>query len=141
VQQTRLSLGSANGRRLDGKSWSLDYDAASLSPDGSIAEINDVHDGVITRNGKPYMRMTARHVTANLGANDFVVTGPVTFSEVDGQRRQLQTVGAHYSGFDQTLHLDQPTTIREGAATLRVATAVINFRTGETTLGRIVGTM
>jgi lipopolysaccharide export system protein LptC len=141
VQQTRLSTGSANGKRLDGKSWSLDYSAASLSPDGSIANIDDVHDGIITRDGKPYMRMTAKHVTANLSANDFDVTGPVKFTEVAGLHRELETTGAHYSGTDHTLHLDQPTTIREGTATLHVANAVINFQTGDTTLGRIVGTM
>ncbi len=141
AQQTRISLGSANGKRLDGKSWSLDYEAASISPDGSIANIDDVHDGTIMRNGKPYMHLTAKHITANLLANDFVVTGPVTFTEVGGQRRRLETNGAHYSGNDHTLHLDQPTTIREGPATLRVTTAVVNFQTGATTLGRIVGTM
>jgi lipopolysaccharide export system protein LptC len=140
-QQTRLSTGSANGKRVDGKSWSLDYDTATLSADGSIAEIDRVHDGIIMRNGKPYMRMTARHVTANLGANDFVVTGPVSFTEVGGQHRRLDTDGAHYNGTDHTLHLDHPTTIRQGPMTIRVTTAVVNFQTGETQLGRIVGTM
>jgi hypothetical protein len=141
VKQTRLSVGSANGKRLDGKSWSLDYGAASLSPDGGIANIDDVHDGIIMREGKPYMRMTAKHITANLSANDFVVTGPVRFVEVAGLHRRLDTVGAHYTGADHTLHLDQPTTITQGAATLHVVSAVINFQTGDTKLGRIVGTM
>ncbi len=141
AQQTRLSVGSANGKRLDGKSWSLDYAAASISPDGAVANIDNVHDGIIMRNGKPYMRMTAKHVTANLTFNDFVVTGAVTFTEIGGQHRRLETVGAHYSGNDHTLRLDRPTTIVQGPATLHVTTAVVNFQTGETTLGRIVGTM
>jgi lipopolysaccharide export system protein LptC len=140
-EQTRISVGSANDKRLDGKTWSLDYQAAAMSPDGSVANVDDVHDGLILRDGKPYMRMSAKHVTANLLANDFVVTGPVTFTEVGGQHRKLVTVGAHYSGNDHTLHLDHPTTIQEGPATLHVATAVVNFQTGQTTLGRIVGTM
>jgi lipopolysaccharide export system protein LptC len=141
TQQTRISVGSANGKRLDGKSWSLDYSAASISPDGSIANIDDVHDGTIMRAGKPYMRMTAKHVTANLSASDFVVNGPVTFTEIGGQHRELETTGAHYSGLDHILHLDRPTTIRQGSVTLHVTTAVVNFQTGDTTLGRIVGTM
>ena len=140
-EQTRLSGGSANGKRIDGKSWSLDYDTATLSPDGSIAQIDHVHDGVLMRNGKPYMRMTARHVTANLGLNDFVVTGPVSFTEIGGQHRRLETVGAHYTGLDHTLRLDHPTTVHEGAITVHVATAVVNFATGATKLGRIVGSM
>jgi lipopolysaccharide export system protein LptC len=139
--QTKLSGGSANDKRIDGKSWSLDYDTATLSPDGSLAEISNVHDGVILRDGKPYMRMTAKHVSANLSFNDFVVTGPVSFVEIGGQRRQLDTDEAHYSGNDHILHLDHPTTIRAGDMTFHVANAVVNFTTGDTKLGRITGTL
>jgi hypothetical protein len=140
-QQTRLTGGSANDKRIDGKSWSLDYDTAELSPDGAIATVENVHDGVILRGGKPYMHLTAQHVTANLTLNDFDVTGNVTFTEIGGQHRRLQTVGARYSGIDHTLHLDKPTTIRDGPFTVRVAHAVINFSTGATTLGPILGSM
>lgn len=139
--QTRLTGGSANDKRIDGKSWSLDYDTATLSPDGSLATIERVHDGVILRDGKPYMHMTAHHVTANLALNEFVVTGAVRFTEVGGQHRRLDTDGARYTGADHTLHLDHPTTIRDGPITFHVASAVVNFATGETKLGRIKGTM
>ncbi len=139
--QTQLSGGSANDKRLDGKSWSLDYDKATLSPDGSLAEVDNVHDGVILRDGKPYMRMQAKHVSANLASSDFVVTGPVSFSEIGGQRRQLDTDQAHYSGSNHTLHLDHPTTIRAAGMTFHVAKAVVNFTTGETKMGRIEGTL
>lgn len=140
-QETQLSSGSANDKRLDGKSWSLDYDNATLSPDGSLAEIEHVHDGVILRDGKPYMRMTAKHVSANLGMNDFVVTGPVEFTEIGGQRRQLKTDQAHYSGNDHTLHLDHPVTIRASGMTFHVTSATVNFTNGDTTLGRIKGSL
>jgi hypothetical protein len=140
-QQMLLSGGSANDKRIDGKSWSLDYDTASLSQDGAIATIENVHDGVIFRNGKPYMRLKAKHVTANLTLNDFIVTGNVTFTEVGGQHRRLVTTSAHYAGADHTLHLDKPTTIVDGPVTFRVATAVVNFATGATKLGRIEGSM
>jgi hypothetical protein len=139
--QTQLSGGSANDKRIDGKSWSLDYDTATLSQDGSLAEISNVHDGVILRNGKPYMRMKAKHVSANLAFNDFVVSGPVSFVEIGGERRQLFTDEAHYSGNDHILHLDHATTIRSGGMTFHVAKAVVNFTTGDTKLGRITGTL
>jgi LPS export ABC transporter protein LptC len=139
--QTQLSSGSANDKRIDGKSWSLDYDNATLSPDGSLAEIEHVHDGIILRAGKPYMRMTAKHVSANLSYNNFVVTGPVSFTEIGGQRRTLDTDEAHYSGNDHILHLDHPTTIRAGGMRFRVTKAVVNFTTGETQLGRINGSL
>jgi lipopolysaccharide export system protein LptC len=141
TSQTQLSGGSANDKRIDGKSWSLDYDTATLSPDGSLAEISNVHDGVILRDGKPYMRMTAKHVSANLSYNDFVVSGPVSFVEIGGQRRQLDTDEAHYSGNDHILRLDHATTIRAGGMTFHVANAVVNFTTGDTKLGRITGTL
>lgn len=140
-QQTQLKGGSAQDKRLDGKSWSLDYDNATLSPDGSLAEIDNVHDGVILRNGKPYMRMKAKHVTANLAYNDFVVTGPVSFSEIGGLHRELFTDQAHYSGNDHTLRLDHMTTIHAGGVTFHVRTAQLNFVTGETKLGRISGSL
>jgi len=140
-QQTRLAGGSANDKRIDGKSWSLDYDTAELSADGAIATVEHVHDGVILRGGKPYMHLTAQHVTANLTLNDFIVTGNVTFTEIGGQHRRLQTIGARYSGTDHTLHLDHTTMIRDGPFTVRVANAIINFSTGATTLGPIVGSM
>lgn len=139
--QTQLSGGSANDKRIDGKSWSLDYDTASLSPDGSLADIEDVHDGVILRNGKPYMHMTAKRVSANLASNDFVVSGPVSFTEVGGQERRLDTDEAHYVGSAHILYLDHPTTIRANGMTLRVARAEVNFATGDTKLGRINGTL
>ena len=141
TSQTQLSGGSANDKRLDGKSWSLDYDTATLSPDGSLAEVDNVHDGVILRDGKPYMRMMAKHVSANLAANDFVVTGPVSFTEIGGQHRELFTDHAHYSGGTHTLFLDHPTTIHAGAMSFHVATAVVNFNTGETKMGRITGNL
>jgi hypothetical protein len=139
--QTRLSGGSANDKRIDGKSWSLDYDTATLSTDGSVAEIDRVHDGVILRNGKPYMHMAAQHVSANLTYNDFVVTGPVSFAELGGQHRRLDTDSAHYSGVEHTLYLNHPTTIHENGVTVRVTTASVNFANGETKIGRLVGTM
>jgi lipopolysaccharide export system protein LptC len=140
-EQTQISRGSANDRRIDGKSWSLDYDNATLSPDGSLAEISHVHDGVILRNGKPYMHVKAAHVSANLNYNSFVVTGPVSFTEIGGQRRTLDTDEAHYAGNDHILHLDHPTTIHAVGMTLHVAKAEVNFTTGETKLGRINGSL
>jgi hypothetical protein len=87
------------------------------------------------------MRMLAKHVTANLSYSDFVVSGPVSFTEIGGQRRELFTDEAHYSGSDHTLHLDHSTTIHAGEMTFRVATATVNFTTGAMKFGRITGSM
>jgi hypothetical protein len=139
---TRLQGGTAGGKRIDGRSWSLDYRTATMTPDGQTAEIEDVRDGIIRRNGKPYLRMRAQHVSANITGNDFTATGPVVLTEITGSRRRLETVGAHFVGSRDALVLDNQTTIT-AAGGLRVVVdhAMVNFATGETRLGRIRGTM
>ena len=138
---TQLSGGRASDKRVDGKSWSLDYDSATMSADGTAAVIENIRRGIIMRNGKPYMHVRAQHVSANLALNDFTVTGPVTFDEIGGQRRRLVTNGADYIGYSHTLELKNRTTIRSGPVHLIVDHASINFATGATTIGRIIGTM
>jgi hypothetical protein len=138
---TQLSGGRASDKRVDGKSWSLDYDRATMSADGTMAEIDGIHDGIINRNGKPYMHVHAKHISANLAQNDFVATGPVKFDEIGGEGKTLATTGAHYMGYSHTLELPNRTTIHSGPVVLTVESATINFDTGATTLGRIVGAM
>jgi len=141
AEATHLSGGSASDKRIDGKSWSLDYDSATMSADGTTAEIEGIHQGVINRNGKPYMHVQARHITANLAINDFRVVGPVTFTEIGGDGRTLVTDGAHYIGASHTLELANRVTVRAGPLAVVVDHATIDFSSGDTTLGRIVGTM
>jgi hypothetical protein len=138
---TQLTGGRASDKRVDGKSWSLDYDSATMSADGTTAEIENVRDGTIMRNGKPYMHVRAKHISANLALNDFVVTGPVTFAEIGGMQRRLTTTGAHYLGYSHVLELPNRTTIRAGPLEVVVDRATVDFSTGATKLGRIVGTM
>jgi len=138
---THLGAGTAAGKRIDGRSWSLDYTSATMTPDGQSIAIENVRDGLILRNGKPFARMHAAHVTANVGSNNFTVQGPVVFTELSGQRREIRTVDATYAGDQQLLVLNHTATIRQGLATVIVERATMNFATGETKLGRITGTM
>ena len=138
---TRLGGGTAGGKRLDGRSWSLDYTTATMTPDGQSIQIDNVKDGLILRGGKPFARMRAAHVTANVGSNAFSVQGPVVFIELTGRHREIRTVDAVYTGDQQLLVLNHQATIREGPATVVVDHATVNFATGETKLGRITGTL
>jgi hypothetical protein len=140
-QLTQLRKGSAAGMRIDGRSWSLDYQTATMTPDGSRAEIDDVRDGRILRDGKPFATMRAAHVTADVGGNSFTVKGPVEFIELGGRHRRIRTVDAQYAGDKQTLVLDHQATITEGKATVIVSRATVNFKTGESQFGRIEGTL
>ena len=67
----------------------------------------------------------------------------------DGEltHKQIMTIltglllGMFLAGARQLLTLANPTTIREGAMSINVANAVVNFHSGEITTGRIKGTM
>lgn len=139
--QSTLNHGSVTGKRVDGRSWSLDYDTATMSPDGSQATIAHVHNGRLRRAGKPDVLFKADDVTANTSTNDFTVRGAVTFSEQirTGRLRTFTTTGAQYVGITHTLILPNNATITDGPATITVTNATVDFRTGATTLGRIVG--
>lgn len=137
-----FSHGSMHGKRIDGRSWSLDYDRVTMSPDGSLVRIPHVRDGRLHRDGKPDVLMTADDVTANTASNDIQVAGDVKFTEQEGpgRTRTFVTKGAHYSGLSHELVLDHTATITEGDATVVVASASVNFRTGAVTLGPLKGT-
>jgi hypothetical protein len=136
-----LLHGTISGKRLDGRAWSLDYDTVSLSPDGTQATIAHVKDGRLHRAGKPDVHMKADGVTVNTVTNDLSVTGHVAFTEqlAPGRTRTFATDGARYSGLTRTLTLDHPATITDSGATVTVSKMTVNFRTGDTSLGRIEG--
>ncbi|MEA2720518.1 MAG: hypothetical protein QOJ39_2382, partial [Candidatus Eremiobacteraeota bacterium] len=95
-----LVNGRVLGKRIDGRSWSLDYDTVTMSADGSQASIAHVRDGRLHRAGKPDVLMKADGVTVNTISNDILITGPVTFTEPQGpgRTRTFVTKGAHYNG-------------------------------------------
>jgi hypothetical protein len=138
----KLVHGRVQGKRIDGRAWSLDYDTVTMSPDGSQATIAHVRDGRLHRGNKPDVLMQADGVTVNTISNDLTVTGPVTFTEEEGpgRTRTFQTTGALYSGATHEMNLDHTATITEGDAKVVVSRATVNFRTGEVKLGRIEGT-
>jgi len=139
--QTQLTAGHAEGRRIDGKpSWSLDYSHVVASPDTTIATLDDVRHGLLYRHGKPFMTMVAKHVVINTLSNDFVATGPLVLIEHDGKHlRRLTSDAASYSGALQTLTLNHPAQISSDGARANVASATVDFRSGEMHFGRLLG--
>lgn len=139
---TRLIKGEMHGKRFDQRAWSLDYDTITFSPDGSTATIAHVRDGRIHRPGKRDVLLKADGVTFNTITNDILITGPLEVQEPmdDGTTRTFSSVGARYVGATRTLQLDHSATITAQGASVRVARADVNFRTGDVTLGRIIGT-
>ncbi len=139
--QSTLDKGRVSGRRIDGRSWSLDYDQATMSPDGSYATIAHVRDGRFHRAGKPDVQMQADDVTVNTLTSDLTIRGPLTVSEPlgAGRVRTIKTVGARYVGASRVLQLDHSATITDDGATITVASATVDFRTGDSKFGRIEG--
>lgn len=147
IQVARVALpgslkgGAVVGKRLDGRSWSLDYDSVTMSPDNAIATIAHVRDGRIHRPGKPDVLMRADGVQVNTLTNDVLISGPVHFAvpEANGRTRTFDTVGARYFGGLRQLQLEHTATITEGGTKLIVGSATVNFRTGEVTTGALEG--
>ncbi len=139
--ETKLTTGHAEGRRIDGKpSWSLDYDRLITSADTSVATLDNVRHGELYRRGKPFMQIKAQHVVVNTLSNDFIATGPLELIQNDGtQRRRMTSDAANYSGMLSTLTLLHPANIVTDGAKIKVASATVNFRTGNLTVGRILG--
>lgn len=140
--QSTLDRGTVSSKRIDGRSWSLDYDRATMSPDGSFATIAHVRDGRFHRTGKPDVLMKADDVTVNTLTNDLTIRGPVAIREPlgPGRMRTIATVGARYNGATRTLQLDHTATITDQGATVTVASATVDFRTSDAKFGRIEGT-
>jgi hypothetical protein len=141
IPQTTLTAGHAEGRRANGKpSWSLDYDRVTASPDTTIATLENVYNGEFYKHGLPFMRMIAKHVVVNTVSNDFVVTGPVELIENDGKhKRHFTSDSANYSGVLQTLTLTHPAKINSDGARVTVASATVDFRSGDMHFGPLIG--
>jgi hypothetical protein len=140
-QPSRLLNGKVNGRRLDGRVWSLDYDTVSMSADDTQATIGKVRKGRLHRTGKSDVLMQGDDVTVNRVTNDLFVRGPVSFQEDlgHGRIRTFTTKGARYIGATRVLQLDHEATITDAGATIVVENLTIDFRTGDAKLGRIEG--
>jgi hypothetical protein len=139
--QTKLTAGHAEGRHIDGKpSWSLDYDTVVASPDTTTATLENVRHGELYKHGMPFMKMVAKHVVVNTISNDFIVTGPLELTENDGKhQRRLTSVDATYSGIMQTLTFTHSAKITSDGVHATVASATVNFRSGDMSFGRLSG--
>ena len=137
-----MKNGKAYGERLTSHSWSFKYGRAVARVGETIFDLDDVHDGVIYKDGKPYLRFRAKHVTANTITRDFAVSGAF---HVDmpgkGAARSLDTDRASWSDGTQTLSLPDATTIRgkDGEPPLTLRGLTLDIRTKSARVGHIAG--
>ncbi|MDQ6932855.1 MAG: hypothetical protein M3160_06735 [Candidatus Eremiobacteraeota bacterium] len=140
-----LQHGGAFGHRLTsrgGKAWSFDYDRVQTSPDGSMATIDGVHGGLLYKNGKPYLKISAQHITANTVNNDYTATGQIHIEALgNGIKRSFDTDLAVWQNYNKTLTLAHPSIVRSGDAMLTFKTVTVDFNTGKVHVGPIAGSL
>lgn len=135
-----LGPGGVTAHKMSTKSWSLYYDHAQTSPDGSLAEIDGIHNGVFYRKGKPYITISAKHVSVNTLSDDFTATGDVHITQAKGGLpRSFDTDLIVWNNATKLLTLTHPILIKTGDASLTVQNMTFNVQTGDLHIGKIGG--
>lgn len=143
-QSTFIKNCRIHGNRISTRSFSFSCKNAELSPDGTIATINGVRDGVLYKKGKPYLGIAAEHVSLNTQTFDFTAIGDVHLDYLkpkDGVHRSFDTDLVQWTNATKLLSLQHPSLVRTGDQTLKVATITVDFNNNEIHLGKIEGSV
>jgi hypothetical protein len=140
-----LQHGGVFGHRLTSrgaKTWSFDYDRVKTSPDGTVADIDGVRGGLLYKDGKPYLKISAKHISANTLSNDYTATGEIHIEALGaGVKRTFDTDLAVWQNFNKTLTLAHPSIVRTGDAALTFKKVTVDFNTGKVQVGPIAGSL
>jgi hypothetical protein len=135
-----LRGGHVLNNHISTKSWSFDYDRARLSPDGMSGSVDGVRNGVVFRKGKPYLRISARHVQLNIGSLDFTAVGKVHIERInDPQGRAFDTDLVTWTNDAKMLRMSHPSYLHSGGQTLRIDGITVNFDDDTIHLGKLSG--
>ena len=128
-----LSNGLARGERVTSHSWSLDYDKITTSADQTFVTLDGVHNGVIFRNGKPYVHLRGSHVTVNMVTHDFSATGPIHVESAGPHNNHFHafdTTSIIWTDGDQRLDMQEPIVVTSPGTSLHVQKLSLDVRTG-----------
>ena len=126
-----LKNGLARGERVTTHSWSIDYDKITTSADQTFITADGVRDGVVFKNGKPYLKVRAQHVTINMVTRDFVASGPVHVESVSHHNfHAFDTTSAVWTDAAQRLDLSEPVVITSPGTSLHVQRLSLDVRSG-----------
>jgi hypothetical protein len=140
TQPMILNHGHLSNLRTTTKSWSFDYDRAQLSPDQRFGNIDGVHHGVIFRNGKPYLKLSAEHISIDTQALDFTATGKVHLVRIGaGAGTTFDTDLITWHNGTKLLEMQHPSYVHTGGQTLKVETIVVDLAKDSVQLGKIDG--
>jgi hypothetical protein len=137
----RFGQGHAEGRRLTTRSWSCDYDKMTANNDQTIMDVDGVHDGIIYREGKPYLRLRAQHFSVNTMTHDFSANGKLHVETVDRTHpRAFESDSLAWNEGAQTLTVNTPLTFySESDEPLRVNNLIYDVHAGTLHLGMSEG--
>lgn len=141
-QPITLKNGRVTGNRISTRSWTFDYEHAQMSPDGTLATVDGVKNGVLYKKGKPYLSIAAQHVQLNTQTFDFTATGDVHLQQLhakDGVKRSFDTDLVQWTNGAKILSLPHQSLFHTGDQLLRVATITVNFNTNDIHMGKIEG--
>jgi hypothetical protein len=140
--QTPIELrgGHVLNNHIATKSWSFDYEHAHLSPDGLSGTVDGVRNGIVFRKGKPYLRISAKHVQVNIESLDFTAVGKVHIERInDPQKRSFDTDLVTWTNDAKLLRMAHPSYIRTGDQTLIVSSISVDFDDDTIHLGKVNG--
>lgn len=140
--QAPVSLlgGQVINHHINTKSWSLDYDSARMTPDQSSGTITGIHDGIIYRKGKPYLKISAQQASVNTISLDFTATGLVHVVELGGKvPTSFDTDLIVWSNALHDLTLRHPAYLHTGGQTLKVENVTVDLGTMKYHIGKIDG--
>ncbi len=124
------------------RSWRFSYDRGQLSPDYATGTLDGVHDGIVYRKGKPYLRLDARHVSLNAQTLDFTAVGMVHIQMLDDPyHRSFDTDYVEWSNNAKLLQMIHPSYLHVGGQTLKISSISVDFDKNEVHLGKIEGSV
>jgi hypothetical protein len=141
-QPITLHGGTVRGNRVSTRSWTFDYTKAEMSPDGILATLDGVKNGVLYKKGKPYLGIAAEHVSVNTQTFDFTATGDVHMQALkpkDGVSKSFDTDLVQWVNATKLLQLPHQSLFRTNDQTLKVATITVDFNKNQIHLGKING--
>ncbi|MBC5800158.1 MAG: hypothetical protein GIX03_00410 [Candidatus Eremiobacteraeota bacterium] len=124
--------GAISGRRITTRSWSADYDRIVSNADQTLLNVDGVHNGIVYKKGRPYIRLRAAHMAVNTITHDFTVSGSLHAETTAAQpARSFDTTSAMWNDARQELTLDKRVVIHTaGGEPLTIASAVFDVKTG-----------
>ena len=144
AQPITLKGGRVTGNRVSTRSWTFDYTKAQMSPDGILATLDGVKNGILYKKGKPYLSIAAQHVSVNTQTFDFTATGDVHIEALhpsDGISKAFDSDLVQWVNATKMLELPHPSLFRTGDQTLKVATISVDFTKNDIHLGKISGSV